>query len=76
MANRTLRCPYADVEHFCAESSALGNDCKVIGYDGAPHGLFNPNTADGKWYREKLLEADRFLTTLGYLPKPTPTHIP
>lgn len=65
--------PYADVERFCAESKALGNDCQMVGYEGAPHGFVNPNRFDGKWYRETLQEADRFLTRLGYVPKPTPS---
>jgi acetyl esterase/lipase len=60
--------PYADVERFCAEATALGNQCRLVGYEGAAHGFFNPGR-DEKWYRETLLEADRFLTTLGYLPR-------
>ena len=67
--------PYADVDRFCAESQTRGNQCKLVGYDGAAHGFFNPSNADGKWYRETLLEADRFLTKIGYLPQPTPTEI-
>jgi acetyl esterase/lipase len=60
--------PYADVERYCAEASALGNQCRLVGYDGATHGFFNPGRGE-KWFRETLLEADRFLTTLGYLPQ-------
>jgi acetyl esterase/lipase len=60
--------PYADVERYCAEATALGNQCRLVGYDGATHGFFNPGRGE-KWYRETLLEADRFLTTLGYLPQ-------
>ena len=41
----------------------------MIGYEGAPHGFFNPPNADGKWYRETVLEMDRFLTSIGYLSK-------
>jgi acetyl esterase len=59
--------PYSEVESFCAESKRMKNDCRVVGYEGAPHGFFNPQNADGKWYREALLEADRFLTDIGYL---------
>jgi acetyl esterase/lipase len=58
--------PYADVERFCAESTKAGNQCQLVGYDGAPHGFFN----GGKWYEETVREMDRFLTTLGYLPAP------
>jgi acetyl esterase len=66
--------PYADVERFCAEATALGNQCRLVGYEGATHGFFNPGRGE-KWYRETLLEADRFLTTLGYLPQPAATQI-
>jgi acetyl esterase len=62
--------PYADVERFCAESKALGNRCELVGYDGAPHGFFNQRIAEGKWYRETLAEADRFLTEIRYLRAP------
>jgi acetyl esterase/lipase len=62
--------PYTDVERFCAEANARGNRCQLVGYDGASHGFFNPGVADGKWHRETLLEADRFLTKLGYLSEP------
>jgi dipeptidyl aminopeptidase/acylaminoacyl peptidase len=64
--------PYADVERFCSEASALGNQCRLVGYEGAAHGFFNPGRGE-KWYRETLLEADRFLTALGYLPQPAAT---
>ncbi|HET9385811.1 MAG TPA: alpha/beta hydrolase [Gemmatimonadales bacterium] len=68
--------PYADVERFCSEMTKFGNDCQLVGYDGATHGFFNPRNDDGKWYRATLLEADRFLTQIGYLKGPVPTQIP
>ena len=68
--------PYADVDRFCTEARLRGNQCQLVGYEGATHGFFNPQNADGKWYRETLLEADRFLTAIGYLQKPAPTQIP
>jgi acetyl esterase len=67
--------PYTDVERFCSEARDRGNQCKLIGYAGAAHGFFNPMNAGGKWYRETLLEADRFLTQLRYLRPPVPAQI-
>ncbi len=67
--------PYASVERFCAEAAGLGNQCQLVGYDGATHGFFNPGNGGGEWYRQTLLEADRFLTRIGYLQGPVPTHI-
>jgi len=64
--------PYADVDRFCTEARMRGNQCQLVGYEGATHGFF----FEGKWYRETLLETDRFLTAIGYLRKPAPTHIP
>lgn len=56
--------PYVTVEAFCAEMKKAGNRCELAGYDGMPHGFFNKTK-----YDETLAEADRFLTSLGYLPK-------
>ena len=59
--------PYSDVERLCAESRALGNQCELVGYDGAPHGFFNPGRG-GTWHSDTLQEMEAFLTRLGYLP--------
>lgn len=67
--------PYADVERFCLGARNSGNRCELHGYDGATHGFFNPGVQSGKWYSDTLLEADRFLTDIGYLPKPVPAGI-
>lgn len=67
--------PYSDVERFCAQARKLGDRCELVGYEGATHGFFNPTRDEGKWYRETLEEADRFLTTLGYL-RPLPPAVP
>ena len=67
--------PYAHVERYCLEARKLENHCELIGYEGAPHGFFNPQVEGGKWYTETLMEADRFLTAIGYLPKPTPARV-
>jgi acetyl esterase/lipase len=60
--------PYSDVERFCVKARAFGNRCELFGYEGAEHGFFNPQNESGKWYRETLSEADRFLTAIGFLP--------
>jgi acetyl esterase/lipase len=56
--------PYVTAEAFCAEMTKAGNRCELAGYDGMPHGFFNKTK-----YDETLAETDRFLTSLGYLPK-------
>jgi dipeptidyl aminopeptidase/acylaminoacyl peptidase len=65
--------PYESVERFCAQAKKLGDRCDLVGYDGAGHGFFNAGRGDGKWYKETVAEMDRFLTSLGYLPKPVST---
>ena len=62
--------PYGDVERFCAEAVRLGNQCQLIGYEGAGHGFFG----QGQWYQKTLQEADRFLTKIGYLESPVPVR--
>ena len=34
--------PYTDVERFCGESRKLGNQCVVVGYEGAPARVLQP----------------------------------
>jgi acetyl esterase/lipase len=68
--------PFERSEGFCAAATKLHGTCTFIGYDGAPHGFFNlrdDDPARKEWYRQTLLEADRFLTKLGYLPSPSPS---
>ncbi len=64
-ADKTV--PYADVEGFCAESTKLGNQCQLIGYEGAVHGFFNASRGAAGRYAETLQEMDQFLTRIGYL---------
>lgn len=66
--------PYEHVERFCAKARELGNRCELFGYEEAGHGFFNLHNNDGKWHRETLSEADRFLTAIGYLRQPSPSR--
>lgn len=68
--------PFVDVEGYCTRAVQSGRACKLVAYEGAEHGFFNPQNGGGQWYRETLLEVDRFLTALGYLPGPAPSSIP
>jgi acetyl esterase/lipase len=70
--------PFEHSESFCVAVTKLHGKCTVIGYDGAPHGFFNlrdDDPARKEWHRQTLLEADRFLTRLGYLPALSPVTI-
>lgn len=59
--------PYADVDRFCTESRKVGNQCELIGYEGAAHGFFNPGR-EGNRHAQTLEAMDAFLTRIGYLP--------
>jgi acetyl esterase len=68
---------YASVSKYCTDVGILGNSCEFFKYEGAPHGYFNKaREKEGKWYRETLLEVDRFLTRRGYLQGPSPAALP
>ena len=68
--------PFADVTRFCAAARAYGNQCQIIGYEGAKHGFFNPQHNNGKWFNETLRDTDRFLIGLGYEQDPATMQIP
>lgn len=40
--------PYIDVERFCEKAKTVGNQCQLVGHEGATHGFVNPQNADGK----------------------------
>lgn len=60
--------PYFTVEAFARAMKEAGNRCELVGYEGQPHGFFNADRGDGRFYRETLAATDRFLVSLGYLP--------
>lgn len=57
--------PVATAERYKKEMEAVGARCDLFLYKDQPHGFFNR----AKYY-ETLLEADKFLTSLGYLKGP------
>lgn len=57
--------PVSDAEKFTAQMKEAGGTCTLKLYKDQPHGFFNKLK-----YEETLEEADRFLTSLGYLSKP------
>lgn len=59
--------PYATAEAFATAMKEAGNRCELVGYDEQTHGFFNFGRGDGRYYRETLAAADKFLVSLGYL---------
>ena len=71
--------PYATAVSYCVKAQSKGGSCKVVSYDKAEHGFFNPpspglphsvdNPEKGSlndFYRQTLWDVDRFLSELGY----------
>jgi acetyl esterase len=62
--------PVATGEKYRDTMKGLGARCDLHLYDGEPHGFFNKSK-----YHETVFEADRFLTSLGFLKgEPTIGH--
>jgi acetyl esterase len=65
-ADRTV--PFESVERFAATMKKAGNVCRLVPFEGKGHGFFNyGRDKDSSSFRQTLQEADRFLTSLGYL---------
>ena len=63
---------YKSAEQFAAAMKRAGNRCELVGYAGQPHGFFNYRNGKNKYYYQTVIEADKFLSSLGYLKgKPT-----
>jgi acetyl esterase/lipase len=59
--------PVATAEKYKAKMEAAGSRCDLHLYEDQPHGFFNVTKSDGKYYRQTVYEADKFLASLGYL---------
>ncbi len=70
--------PVATAEKYKALMTAAGGRCELFLYEDQPHGFFNYRGGKSKYYHLTVIEADKFLASLGYLKgKPTlelPAH--
>jgi acetyl esterase len=65
-ADRTV--PFDSVERFTAAMKQAGNVCRLVPFDEKGHGFFNyGREKDYSSFNKTIEEADRFLTSLGYL---------
>ena len=62
--------PTATAEDFRDKMKNLGVRSELFLYEGQPHGFFNAKNAT--YFEKTLAEAERFLTSLGFLPPRTP----
>ncbi|MGB6222762.1 alpha/beta hydrolase [Haloferula sp.] len=61
--------PVATAERYKARMEAAGRRCELRLYKDQPHGFFNREKADGKYFEKTLRELDDFLVSLGFLEK-------
>ncbi|GAB6187675.1 alpha/beta hydrolase [Thermopirellula anaerolimosa] len=67
----------AGARDFQKAAEEKGNRCELKIWPGFDHGFFNFGRGDNRAFRETLLEADRFLSSLGYLQgEPRPELLP
>ncbi|MBL9211943.1 MAG: alpha/beta hydrolase [Opitutaceae bacterium] len=64
--------PVRVLHEFKAAMDRAGVRCEARVYPGATHGFFNKDQPGQPWFTETLAEADRFLTSLGWLTPPAP----
>ena len=64
--------PYRTVELFEQRMKEEGNSCKLVGYEGQPHGFFNWGRGGNSSFRKTMTSTDQFLSKLGWIKgKPT-----
>ena len=59
--------PYSHSELYAELLQKSGNQCELVGYDGANHGFFNYGRGNGSAYADTLSRTDAFLVSLGWL---------
>ncbi len=61
--------PVETAKEFGRAMKQAGVRCEVLLYEGQGHGFFNYGRSGGEYYRKTLEAADKFLTSLGWLPR-------
>ncbi len=59
--------PVKTSEKFKRDMEKVGSRSELFLYPDQPHGFFNLNKSDGKYYHKTVSEMDRFLKSLGFL---------
>lgn len=59
--------PVATAEAFRDNMQKLGVRSELILFEGQPHGFFNFDKSEGRYYRETIAAADRFLVQLDWI---------
>ncbi|MEJ2701735.1 MAG: alpha/beta hydrolase fold domain-containing protein [Sedimentisphaerales bacterium] len=59
--------PVATAEKYKTLMAKSGRRCDLHLYEGQPHGFFNYRDGKNPYYYQTVIEADKFLASLGYL---------
>ena len=59
--------PVSTAEKYKDLMATSGQRCDLHLYEGKPHGFFNYRDGKNTFYYQTVIEADKFLTSLGYL---------
>ena len=59
--------PFRTVQLYEKHAQALGNSCKLVAFEGKPHGFFNWGRFDNESFRETMLASEHFLAKLGWI---------
>ncbi len=70
LGDRDALIPVETGREFQRRMKACGTRCDLWIYPGQKHGFFNARPEGNPWFEATLLEADRFLMSLGYLNGP------
>lgn len=62
--------PVETMEYYKVVMEKVGSRCDLHLYEGQPHGFFNLSEKSEENFRKTVLEADRFLESLGFLKGP------
>lgn len=59
--------PFATAQLFADRMKSKGNRCRLVPFEGRPHGFFNHGRGDGKDYIATVRAMDEFLAAQGFL---------
>jgi acetyl esterase len=59
--------PFRTVQLYEKHAQAQGNSCKLVAFEGKPHGFFNWGRFDNETFRETMLASEQFLAKQGWI---------
>ena len=64
--------PFRTVQLYEKHAQSEGNSCKLVAFEGKPHGFFNWGRFDNAPFRKTMFASDQFFGSLGWIKgKPT-----